>query len=282
MNASVRTRPRRRIAPWLLAAFVVLAVAVVLAVRALTGGGDQSFQFDDPFGPFPSGGRAGTQPAVAESSRDRRDLREFLPFVVQDVQGFWARRFQQAGLPYRVAPVVVFRDTVDSGCGPASSATGPFYCPIDQRVYLELGFFRALAQEFRAPGDFAQAYVVAHEIAHHVQNQTGILGQVEAAKAQAYAPPNELSIRLELQADCLAGVWGHSTYERGLLERGDLDEALRAAAAVGDDRIQTMTIGRIQPETWTHGSSAQRRTWFGRGFQSGDPAACDTFAADAV
>jgi predicted metalloprotease len=260
---------------------VLLAALAAYAVLALSGTSEQAFDYDHPFDEQVSGGERGTRTQVSTRS-ERRDLREFLTFVVGDVQGFWEESFDQAGQDYVPAPVVAFRGTFPSACGQASPATGPFYCPLDRSVYLELGFFRALAIEFRAPGDFAQAYVIAHEVAHHVQNQTGILGQVEAATRQGQAPSNELSIRLELQADCLAGVWGHSTYERGLLERGDLTEGLRAAAAVGDDRIQRMTTGRINPETWTHGSSAQRRTWFVRGFEAGDPAACDTFSVEEV
>jgi predicted metalloprotease len=174
--------------------------------------------------------------------------------------------------------VVVFRGVLPSRCGPASPETGPFYCTLDRRVYLELGFFRQLARRFNAPGDFAQAYVIAHELGHHVQNLMGVTAQVNAAMQEGLEPPNVLSIRMELQADCLAGVWGHSTYERGMLERGDLQEGLRAAAAVGDDRIQKSTTGRIDPETWTHGSSEQRLSWFLRGFESGTPEACDTFS----
>ena len=173
---------------------------------------------------------------------------------------------------------MVFRGIVGTGCGVASASVGPFYCALDRRVYLDAGFVRQLAVEFRAPGDFAQAYVIAHEVGHHVQNVTGVLPQVQQALAERVAPPDELSIRMELQADCLAGVWGRSTYERGMLERGDLDEALRAAAAVGDDRIQRRTTGRINPESWTHGSSEQRLSWFSRGFEAGEPGACDTFS----
>jgi uncharacterized protein len=260
----------------LLALAAVLVVAAAgLAVGLLGEGRDSAY--DDPFDRFPSGGAQGTDQEVPDGPDRERDLDEFLTFVVGDIQRFWAREFERAGEPYEPAQVVVFHGTVTSGCGPASAATGPFYCPADQRVYLDVGFFRQLALEFRAPGDFAQAYVIAHELGHHVQNITGIMAQVMGGDGGP--PPNEVSIRLELQADCLAGVWGRSTYERKLLERGDLDEALRAAAAVGDDRIQARTTGRIDPENWTHGSSEQRRTWFVRGFESGEPAACDTFSA---
>ena len=198
-----------------------------------------------------------------------------------DINDFWAARFNQAGgTGYRVTTVNVFTGVVQTGCGNATSDVGPFYCPADQQVYLDVAFFRDLDQRFRAPGDFAQAYVVAHEIGHHVQNVTGIFAQVDRAKRADPGQANELSIRTELQADCLAGVWGHSTYERGLLESGDLEEGLAAAAAVGDDRIQSQATGQINPETWTHGSSEQRTKWFRRGFDSGDPASCDTFSND--
>ena len=169
---------------------------------------------------------------------------------------------------------------VDTGCGTGSAATGPFYCPADQKIYLDLGFFRQLAQRFRAPGDFAQAYVVAHEYGHHIQTITGISGQVEQASQENPEQRNALSVRVELQADCLAGVWAHSTFERGLLEQGDLEEGLTAAASVGDDRIQAETTGRISPETFTHGTAEQRAGWFKRGFDQGDASACDTFSND--
>jgi hypothetical protein len=149
---------------------------------------------------------------------------------------------------------------------------------IDHRIYLDVQFFRVLANQFRAPGDFAQAYVLAHEVGHHVQALLGVTVQAEQFIREGAAPPNVVSIAQELQADCLAGVWAHSTYDRGLLERGDIDEALRAAAAVGDDRIQRQVSGRVNPETWTHGSAEQRRQWLTRGFESGDPNSCDTFS----
>ena len=160
-----------------------------------------------------------------------------------------------------------------SACGSAEAATGPFYCPADEKVYLDLGFFDELSKRFGAPGDFAQAYVIGHELGHHVQHLLGL----DAGTRGAAIGENSASVALELQADCLAGVWAHSTYERGLLEGGDLEEGLNAAAAVGDDRIQEKTVGRIDPETWTHGTSEQRAGWFLRGFEGGEPAACDTF-----
>jgi predicted metalloprotease len=268
---------RRRSLVGVAALVAAAAVAAALLIASLVGG--DPFQYDDPFEPLPAPSQQGTGNRVESAPAPDRRLMSFLRLVTDDVQGFWDREFERNGLQYTPAQVVVFQDVVPTRCGPGSEATGPFYCPLDRRVYLDPDFFRALAVTFKAPGDFAQAYVIAHEIGHHVQNLTGIMGQVQGAMAEQRDHANELSIALELHADCLAGVWGHSTYERGLLERGDLDEGLRAAAAVGDDRIQARTTGRINPETWTHGSSEQRRDWFVRGFETGDPTACDTFAA---
>ena len=183
----------------------------------------------------------------------------------------------KTGTPYRDAKLVLFRDAVQSACGFAESATGPFYCPADEKVYIDLGFYEELQQRFGAPGDFAQAYVLAHEIGHHVQNLLGTEAQVREARTRRADLANELSVRLELQADCYAGVWGHSTAQRQLLESGDVEEGLGAAAAVGDDRLQRMGGGRVVPESFTHGTSAQRQEWFQRGLESGRPDACDTF-----
>jgi predicted metalloprotease len=255
------------------AAIAAVAVAVALAA----GGGDRGFSYSDPFDRFPSGGQAGNAREV-EGAANKRRLAARLRFVTADAQTFWARRFERAGRPYAPARVAVFEDFASTACGSATAAVGPFYCALDQTVYLDLDFFRELAVEFRAPGDFAQAYVLAHELGHHVQNLTGVLEQVQRAVAQEHAPYRLLSIRQELQADCLAGVWAQSTYERGIADNGDLDEALRAAAD-GDDRIQKRLTGRLDPETWTHGSAEQRRHWLLRGLLSGDPNACDTFSS---
>jgi predicted metalloprotease len=206
-------------------------------------------------------------------------LTDFVSFVVNDVQRTWRKEFARAGRPYQDATLVLFDGATRSGCGLASSSTGPFYCPVDQRVYLDAGFFRDLATRFGAPGDFAQAYVIAHELGHHVQNLLGIQSQVAAAEAADPSQANALSVRLELQADCFAGVWAHSTSVRGLLEPGDLREGLTAAAAVGDDRIEAATTGHINPETFTHGTSEQRATWFRNGFDGGSLNSCDTFSA---
>ena len=264
----------------------IVAVVVAVVVVTLLAGTFRDSGDDPRFGDVTSGfdrfpdsnaghGPGATVPGAPDAGSD---LVAFSDFVFDDVQGFWREEFARAGLPYRPATMVLFRRATPSGCGLASSETGPFYCPIDERVYLDLTFFRELAVVFRAPGDFAQAYVIAHEVAHHVQSLAGVTQEVQAVQAQNPRLANEASIRLELQADCLAGVWAHSTYERRMLERGDLEEALNAAAAVGDDRIQRRTTGRIQPEQWTHGSSEQRRRWLLRGFEGGDAAACQTFA----
>jgi predicted metalloprotease len=202
--------------------------------------------------------------------------------VLVDTQGFWEQEFQAGGKPYEHATLVVYRGRTNSGCGAASSDVGPFYCPLDQTVYIDLAFFDELNQRFKAPGDFAQAYVIAHEMGHHIQQQLGTEEQVRQQSEEDPDDANELSIRLELQADCYAGVWGRSTYDRGILESGDLEEGLNAASAVGDDRIQEQTQGRIDPETWTHGSAEQRAKWLKSGYDSGDLEACDTFSPDEV
>ncbi len=221
---------------------------------------------------------SGGAPLTAEDSvREERSV-EFVSFVLDDVQSTWADIFRNAGNPYQEAKLVLFRNGVQSGCGTAQSAMGPFYCPADLRVYIDLGFFDELKDRFGAPGDFAQAYVLAHEVGHHVQN---LMGTEAALRRDQRADPsraNALSVMMELQADCYAGVWAHSTSKRDLLERGDIDEALGAAAAVGDDRLSGGGSGEINTESFTHGSSAQRSEWFRKGFDSGDPNRCNTFA----
>jgi predicted metalloprotease len=213
--------------------------------------------------------------APAESSPEEDQLVEFVSFVLDDLQETWRKL-----LPgYSDAKLVLFRGAVRSACGNADAAMGPFYCPADNKVYVDLGFYEELRRRFRAPGDFAQAYVLAHEIGHHVQRLTGLEERVRASQRQNPSLRNELSVRMELQADCLAGVWGHSTQQRGLLEAGDIEEGLGAAAAIGDDRIQGMSGGGVHPESFTHGSSQQRVEWFRRGFESGNPNACDSFAS---
>jgi predicted metalloprotease len=199
-------------------------------------------------------------------------------FVLDDTQKTWTQILpQQTNTPYRHAKLVLFRDSTQSRCGGAASATGPFYCPGDERVYIDLGFFDELSRRFGAPGQFAQAYVLAHELGHHVQKLIGIEGKVHQLQESNSREANPLSVKLELQADCFAGVWAHSTQQRGLLESGDVKSALGAAAAVGDDRLQKMSRGHVSPESFTHGSSQQRMHWFQAGLDNGTIAACNTF-----
>ena len=221
----------------------------------------------------------GTTVSQPDPARDQQEkpLVDFVTFVLDDTQNTWSQILPQQGVPYHHAKLVLFRDAYDSACGMAQSATGPFYCPEDEKVYIDLGFYDELKQRFGAPGEFAQAYVLAHEIGHHVQKLLGIEAKMRAAQQQNPQDANQLSVRLELQADCFAGVWGHSTQQRNLLDPGDVDSGLKAAAAVGDDRLQRMSRGTVNPETFTHGSSAQRMEWFQRGFQDGTIASCNTF-----
>ena len=201
----------------------------------------------------------------------------FIGFVLDDVQATWDRLSPVEGTTYQRTKLVLFTGAVDTACGTGQSATGPFYCPGDQRVYIDLGFYRSLKDRLGAPGDFAQAYVIAHEVGHHLQNLLGTSDRVQRAGRAEGA--EGASVRLELQADCYAGVWAHSTQQRKLLEAGDIKEALTAAAAIGDDTLQRHATGHVRPETFSHGTSAQRTRWFNRGLESGDPGTCDTFAA---
>jgi predicted metalloprotease len=227
------------------------------------------------------GGNAGpataTEQGTIDESPEEREMVEFVSFVLDDAQRVWGRLVPEYGGSYQEAKLVLFRDYVQSACGTGQSAMGPFYCPLDSKVYLDLGFFEALRERFGAPGDFAQAYVIAHELGHHVQNITGTAAEVRERQGRRPAEANALSVRLELQADCYAGIWGNSTSQRQILERGDVEEALNAAAAIGDDRIQSRSGGGVQPESFTHGSSEQRVRWFRRGMESGDPRVCNTF-----
>ena len=218
-----------------------------------------------------------SQPNPAQDAAEK-PLVEFVSFVLDDVQKTWTEILpQQTGTQYRHAKLVLFRDSTDSGCGNAQSATGPFYCPEDEHVYIDLSFFDELNRRFGAPGQFAQAYVLAHELGHHVQKLTGIEGKVRRLQENNSREVNPLSVKLELQADCFAGIWAHSTQQRGLLEKGDVESALGAAAAVGDDRLQKMSTGHISPESFTHGTSEQRMHWFNAGLSNGEITACNTF-----
>ncbi len=250
----------------------IILVVIGLLLGNLGGGGSG---FDIALPQFPGAAPQGGTTAVS-SPEDEPGM--FVEDVLADVQDLWTEIFTGSGLSYERAKLVLFTNATNSACGPASSATGPFYCPGDRLVYLDLDFFQELHKRFGAPGDFAQAYVIAHEIGHHVQT---LLGTSQAARKEGQRDPdkaNELSIRVELQADCYAGVWGYSAAKRGLLDAGDLEEALTAAAAIGDDRLQEQAGGTIDQDTWTHGSSEQRQRWFKRGFDSGDPDSCDTFS----
>ena len=213
--------------------------------------------------------------SAADSAAEETEV-QFISFVLDDVQKTWADILPNYGARFHPARLVLFRSSTDSGCGLAESVMGPFYCPLDERVYLDLGFFDELKQRFGASGDFAQAYVLAHELGHHVQHLLGTDSRVRQLQESNPSDASQLSVRLELQADCYAGVWAHSTDQRRLLQQGDVDEALNAASAVGDDRIQRRTTGRINVDSFTHGSAAQRSEWFKRGFESGDPRSCST------
>ena len=212
------------------------------------------------------------------------ELGQFSSVVLASTEDVWRQAFAGSGRRYQAPTLVLFSDAVQSACGFGSAAAGPFYCPMDNKVYLDLSFFADLERRFGAPGDFAHAYVIAHEVGHHVQNQLGIASKVRAAQRQLSAgEANSLSVRMELQADCLAGVWAyHANRNRKLLEPGDVEEGLTAAAAIGDDRLQKRTQGYTVPESWTHGSSVMRVKWLQRGLQSGDIDACNTFSSDAL
>jgi predicted metalloprotease len=255
--------------------------AVVIALVAMFFGVDPSVILDSGSGSStaPSGYPA---PRDAGSAQDDR-MKQFVSVVLAETEDTWTDVFRQMGREYQQPRLVLFSGAVQSACGMAQSATGPFYCPGDRKAYLDFEFFDELSRRFRAPGDFAQAYVIAHEIGHHVQNLLGITGKVEGAQGRGSAQRNALSVRLELQADCFAGVWAnHTEQRRHVLEQGDVEEAMQAAAAVGDDRLQRQSRGYVVPESFTHGSSAQRVRWFKRGFESGSLRQCDTFSADAI
>jgi len=220
---------------------------------------------------------ASRRPETAQDKRERPEV-QLVSFVLDDVQKTWDRILpEQEHIPYRHAKLVLFRNAFPSACGMARAAVGPFYCPGDQKVYLDLGFFTELKRRFGAPGDFAQAYVIAHEIGHHVQQLLGVEAKVRRLQQQEPGERNPLSVKLELQADCFAGIWAHSTRQRNLVDRTDIDAALRAAAAVGDDRLQRMGQGYTNPESFTHGTSAQRVHWFRAGLESGRISSCNTF-----
>ncbi len=226
-----------------------------------------------------AGGADAASPAsVAPGIDEEEPMVQFVSFVLDDAQALWARLLREAAVQYRDVKLVLFRDVVQSACGLAQAASGPFYCPGDNKVYIDLGFYDELRSRFGAPGDFAQAYVLAHEIGHHVQSLLGIDAQVRSVQHSRPDLANEFSVRLELQADCYAGIWARSTAQRDMLEQGDMEEGLGAAAAVGDDRVQRMAGQYVNPDAFTHGSADQRVYWFRRGFSTGSMDACDTFS----
>ncbi len=256
--------------------FGCVGLLVVLAIALLTGADPRQLlgllgaveQLAPPTQQVPAGAPPVGDPQAA-----------FIGVVLKDTENVWQQVFERTGSRYQEPTLVLFDGRVASACGMASAAVGPFYCPADRKVYLDTSFFRELEQRFGAPGDFAQAYVVAHEVGHHVQNLLGLSDQVTALQqgARSQEQANDLSVRLELQADCFAGIYGN--FSRQYLEPGDVEEGLRAAAAIGDDTIQKQSQGYVAPESWTHGSSEMRLRWFRQGLQSGDPASCDTFKA---
>ena len=227
--------------------------------------------------PAGDGQRAHGAPPSAPAAKAEQEEVHFVSFVLDDTQATWTTRLAATPTPYRHAKLVLFTDATQTGCGAGQSTTGPFYCPNDERVYIDLGFFHELERRFGAPGKFAQAYVVAHEVGHHVQKVLGIGAHASRSRGATSA-----SVRLELQADCFAGLWARSTEQRHLLQAGDVEGALQAAAAIGDDRLQKRATGAVTPETWTHGSSAERVRWFRKGFDGGRIDDCDTFAVDVL
>lgn len=238
----------------------VVLLAAFGGFRALTGGGGQ--------------GVAQTGAAAKPDTREKH----LVSFVIDDAQATWEKKLAARGATYRHAKLVLFTDRTPTACGRGVAAAGPFYCPGDEQVYIDLGFFNELDRRFGAPGEFAESYVVAHEIGHHVQKLLGLNDRVPRGSEGA----TSASVRLELQADCFAGIWANSTSQRDILEKGDIEQGLRAAAAVGDDRLQKQSTGTVSPESWTHGSSEERSRWFRRGYESGRIEDCDTFAAKSL
>jgi predicted metalloprotease len=250
--------------------------AIILLVLSLLTG-QNFFQFFDGSGgtgPAPAGP---TSTGPIQQSPEEERASKFVSFVLDDAQAMWKTVLRQEGIQYPDSVLVLFRDVTPTACGTGQAASGPFYCPGDQKVYLDLGFFDELDRRFEAPGDFAQAYVVAHEIGHHVQNVIGTAGRVREAMERDRRNANEYSVRLELQADCYAGIWAHHSAQQNRLDPGDVEEGLSAASAVGDDRLQQMSGRAVNRDSFTHGSSAQRMEWFQRGFKSGRLSDCDTF-----
>ncbi len=256
----------------------VAGIIIYLAIQLLAGGSGASFPVNDPFGGATQAPGTSAPKGIPASQDPDRDLKDFSVYVFERTQQVWERTFSDQGQPYEHAKLVLYRGGVNTGCGSATSAVGPFYCPGDQRVYLDLSFYNDMQDKLQATGDFAWAYVIAHEMGHHVQQQLGTSDKVERLMRQNPDDRNALSVRLELQADCYAGVWAKTVYKE--LEPGDIEEAMNASRAVGDDRLQQQATGSVNPDTFTHGTSEQRAKWFDRGRQSGQPSDCDTFSGD--
>ncbi|HEY6231876.1 MAG TPA: neutral zinc metallopeptidase [Pyrinomonadaceae bacterium] len=249
---------------------------IVVLVLALLLGADPRQLLEQTRGGDPASGTQSSRPINPQED----ELKQFSATVLASTEDVWTDIFRQQGMTYRKPTLVLFTDQVRSACGNAGAAVGPFYCPGDEKLYLDLSFFNELQARFRAPGDFAQAYVIAHEVGHHVQNLLGTMEKVDSVRGRmSEAQANELSVRLELQADYFAGVWAHYAQQKGLLEAGDIEEALGAASAVGDDRLQRETQGYVVPDSFTHGTSEQRSRWFRKGLESGDIRQGDTFSS---
>ena len=247
---------------------------VVLVIALLLGADPRDILEQAPANDPGSG--AASRPVNPEEA----ELRQFVGAALADTEDVWTDIFRKSGKQYTAPKLVLFTDQIRSGCGVAGASVGPFYCSNDQKVYIDLSFYRELKTRFKAPGDFAQAYVIAHEIGHHIQNLLGTMDKVNSARGgMRKESANQLSVRLELQADFLAGVWAHFAQVRGIVQEGDIDEALRAASAIGDDRIQRQTQGYVVPDSFTHGTSEQRIRWFRKGYDTGDIRQGDTFSA---
>lgn len=253
---------------------------VLLIITLLMSGGDPGTIFNDNPNTGVNTPGSSYYDGTTPISEEERQLADFVSIVLADTEDTWNEIFAAENLVYREPTLVLFSGAVESACGFAQSAVGPFYCPLDEKVYIDLSFYKDLRDSFGAPGDFAQAYVIAHEIGHHVQNQIGIMEQVQAAQQQvsSQADVNMLSVMLELQADCLSGVWAYNAdRSRDILEQGDIEEGLNAASSIGDDRLQMQFQGQVTPDSFTHGSSLQRVSWFERGLESGDINSCNSF-----
>ncbi|HJU95166.1 MAG TPA: neutral zinc metallopeptidase [Nitrososphaera sp.] len=253
---------------------------ILLIITLLLSGGDPGTIFNDNTNIGVNTPSSSYYDGTTPISEEERQLADFVSIVLADTEDTWNEIFAAENLDYREPTLVLFSGAVESACGSAQSAVGPFYCPLDEKVYIDLSFYKDLRDSFGAPGDFAQAYVIAHEIGHHVQNQIGIMEQVQAAQQQvsSQVDVNMLSVMLELQADCLSGVWAYNAdRSRDILEQGDVEEGLNAASSIGDDRLQMQFQGQVTPDSFTHGSSVQRVSWFERGLESGDINSCNTF-----